>query len=111
METERLILVLEKIKELLNDDYFTRGICSVIEYIGNKGLFNLTTDEFLYVQNYIDKNRPTYDNGFKNCLSQKHFWVYDKNGYWWTPMYLAPETRKLRIIYMEILITKTKKFK
>ena len=106
MEKTRLIYILTFIRNELRDDisqYHDAGICAVVNYLKTNNF--ITYREGYLVVDYLYDNKPTNKNEYAEFMDNE-FW-YDKLC-WWKMIYHAPETRQIRIDYLNKLIENSK---
>ncbi len=111
MKNERLIEILTEMKTLLKDEDFYLGICNVLYHLLNNDF--ITNEELIFVNKFIlTDNHPTKTNQFKEFIDNP-YWINKGDfpsyiGYWWTPIFKAPNTRQNRIDYLTMLISTIK---
>lgn len=106
MTTERKIEILELvIKQLELNLLSIRGICDALDklHYDNK----ISSQEFILMVSFIDGNRPSSDNQFKE-FTKSPYWR--KGGYpmtisyWWINIKDEPRTLQIRIDFLNKLI-------
>lgn len=81
MEQNRIIEILElTIKEIQNK----ASICEALKYV--HFFDKITTDEALFILDFLDANKPTPDNEYKE-FTENEFWLNSSTpiskGLWW----------------------------
>ncbi len=106
MENVKLIELLELVKQSIIDRHLTfdSGICKVLEILFKE--HKLTYSECVYLKRFIYLNKPTNLNVFSE-FTENEYWS-NNDCYWWSTMFKAPETRKIRIDYLTKLIDNIK---
>ena len=109
MESERIIEILEAVKELLKDEKYKSGICGVLNIVNFiKVDIRMSFEELREVEIFLRKNKPTRTNIYKEFIPTDSYFNYHNFGYWWLPIFTAPETRQIRIDYLTALISNIK---
>lgn len=111
MTKERLIELFELVKQRLTDGYtfengnpiIIYGICGVIVDLNWFNIIN--PDEKEYIIHYLRKNKPSLINDYSNFMETPH-WI--NRSYWWGNMHEFPETKQIRIDYLNKLISNIK---
>ncbi len=107
MEIERQIEILNRIIQYVADiDKFQAGICNALDMISVEVNNDITIDEYKFIKNLIKENKPTRDNQFSKFIING-LW-YD-GFYWWLSINPNnPDTRQIRINYLNALISSLK---
>lgn len=108
MKIENLIDVLTKIKKeidvpqtILND----AGICKIARHV--LIVNNYTPSEIAYFDKFLHKNKPsTHKRNKYREFTQNPYWNDDL--FWWKVMLYFPETRKIRMAYIDKVIKNLK---
>ncbi len=104
---ERLILIIQLMIKELKTTYTQTGICRTFyTLMSNK---DITYDEIYIVKMFININKPTKRNKYKE-FTKNPYWTnfVDSYSYWWTEIHIAPETKQIRIDYLTALINNIK---
>ncbi len=103
----RQIEILKDIIYLLETVHNINGICLAIHLLKNSE--KMTFTEYLKTNRFITDNKPSYDNKYAEFMNTPH-WA--KKGsisaYWWRPTSEEPETKQIRIDYLNKLIDNLK---
>ncbi len=79
------------------------GICNIIyKLVDNDIICCISAMELSRV---IKANRPSKQNQYKQFTDNK-YWI--DRGFWWTEILIAPETKKIRIAFLNKLIDNIK---
>lgn len=106
MKKKRLIYILEFVRnELINDEtnHHEDGICAVIYYLRVNKFISI--EEANELTSFLYDRKPTNKNQYAEFMDNK-YWC--NNLCWWTRIMNAPETRQIRIDYLNKLIENTK---
>ncbi len=105
MEKVRKIEILNLMKEQLGDfaENKSVGICDSIQALYLKLL--ISYDERDYIYKFIYVNKPTPYNEYKH-FTENEYW-YD-GIFWWKRINFAPETKQIRIDFINELIDNIK---
>lgn len=105
MENDRLIelLILTRNSIIMGRNRYQSGICKcIIKLYENMSCSYI---EYKQLQRYITKNKPNSFNQYKHYTNSQ-YWIDDE--YWWQPINLIPETKQIRIDYLNELIDNIK---
>lgn len=109
-DKELLQIVIDSLRKGSKEGWYNYGICGEITDL-YRNLY-ISSKERSRLEVLIETNKPTKTNEFKE-LTENEYWV--GGSYYWGIMYNYPETRFLRIAYLEklqkLLLRKTKNMK
>lgn len=96
-----LTILLESLKKGNKEGYFNMGLCGELENLLHKSE-TITLKEYYKVSNYIDNNKPTARNKYKNFFNDKDF--TPDMPWWWGFMHTKAKYRNKRIKFIQALI-------
>lgn len=106
MENARIIQILNKAISILSDKM--TDICCVCDAIliqhtrlDRTHEDYITKQEHLYMSNFIYRNKPSEKQYTE--FTENDYWIDDL--YWWKSIHHVPETRQIRIDYLNTLIS------
>ena len=108
IEKNRVIKLLKAIKTELSKEntlYNRTGICQALRRIQPAN--NCTHEESCFIMRYLNLHKPTADNDYKEFMIAPYWGLEYRQGesdFWWSEIYLYPETRQIRIDYLTKLI-------
>ncbi len=105
METKRIVEILTNVVNNIETNHIdcNSGICKAlgIEYYFKR----ITLIESNFIEAYLYRNQPTPYNEYKE-FTQGEYWTDEL--YWWNRMEDYPQTRQIRIDYLNKLIANVK---
>ena len=109
LDNKRVIEILKLIQiEVKRTNITQTGICKSFYSLSSKQL--ATYSEIDFVKKFLLKNKPTKRNKYKHFTNNKYWLDAHSNlySYWWDEIYSNPETRQIRIDYLQELIDNIK---
>ncbi len=107
MNTDRKIQTLKLVRDSLTNEKFKSGICGVLLYYCQTSIISFNEHKFL--RNFLEENKPKPDNEYKE-FTQNEYWIESEmvinDSVWWERMENVPETRQIRIDYLNQIIFK-----
>ena len=104
MDNKRKIELFELVlNELKNDKVsnYDTGMCQVITYLYYNS--KITVYEQYPLKEFLKDNKPiAKPNTLYFEFTQNKYWINSR--YWWTEIHIAPETKQIRIEFLEALI-------
>ncbi len=104
MTIERQIELLNKVIQYIADiDKFQAGICNAVDM---QLSINVGVEELLFISALVKKNKPTSSNQFSKYMKTS---IWYDGFYWWKSINPNnPETRQIRIDFLNDLISTLK---
>ncbi len=104
MEAPKLKELVELVKHtMIGESYNQTGMCCIINKLYEQNL--ITYSEKKIIKEFLDKNKPTPENEYKE-FRQSKYWIDE--GYWWYEIYVFNDTKQIRIDYLTKLISNIK---
>lgn len=104
MTNERKIQILELLKTYLTENAHY-GICETFSILQAYNNVYCTNGEIIIIQQFIYDNKPNKNNQYAYFMDNEK-WIGKR--FWWERICDYPETRKLRIDFIQALIDNIK---